>query len=829
MAAYAALVSLARTIHLILQNHHHSVFFQQVNQQINHILEQTTLLQAFLEDFPHGDDGLQARIRDVASEAEAVVQDFLSKQIQSRLKSGRRSQDVQLQRHQDNISDVYQKLQKVTMGMDSIVRQVTKSAKDGLEGKDLLKHRDSSSASSSWGPLTPTAGKHVVVGFEDDLTAIKHWLCGETSKLQVVPIFGMGGIGKTTLARSAYDDQLIMEHFQIRAWMMCGVQNWDDVKMIFPDDDNGSRILVTTRLFDIATYAQNSSSSAPHEIHFLDKDQSWNLLRQMVFKQEDCPVELEKIGKLIARSCGGLPLAIVVIAGLLSTVGRTQASWENIAKNVNVAVTTNYEQFAEILSLSYIHLPQHLRPCFLYMGGFPEDYEIHVWKLIKLWVAEGFIKPSESKSFEEEAEEYLEDLVKRSLVLVTKRKTNGKIKICGVHDLVRDLCIRKAQEEKFLHRYVGEMLHEDMKYQHRISFMHFDLNSLKNIYGSTTHTIICFQCRNSAPTYSEYSSFVRNFRRLKILDMVNSAKVHLFPEVFGLFHLRYIAVDYSTEIPAAISNLQNLQTLIVHQGRTFKSYEPLYILLPSTIWTLTQLRHLVSFVFHRLPGPGGATLPLENLQTLSEIRDFRCTEKIVKMIPNLKKLSISYFRGKNDQDYHLDNLLHFHQLEKLKVKIYPSFLFRRKLNPVFPPSLKKLTLSGWHRPWEDMEIVGSLPNLEVLKLKDYAFRGYKWETSEEEFRYLKFLLLDKSDLQHWITESSHFPNLKCLVLYRCWCLKEISDGFGEIPTLELIKVDDGNISLVDSARQIQEVQQGWGNDAFQVRIGRYNTLTGDIK
>ncbi|KAL0298500.1 UNVERIFIED_CONTAM: hypothetical protein Sradi_6509800 [Sesamum radiatum] len=199
------------------------------------------------------------------------------------------------------------------------------------------------------------------------------------------------------------------------------------------------------------------------------------------------------------------------------------------------------------------------------------------------------------------------------------------------------------------------------------------------------------------------------------------------------------------------------------------------------------------------------------------------------MIPNLKKLSISYFRGKNDQDYHLDNLLHFHQLEKLKVKIYPSFVSRQKLNPVFPPSLKKLTISGWHHPWQDMGIVGSLPNLEVLKLRDYAFRGYEWETSEEEFRCLKFLLLDKSDLQQWITESSHFPNLKCLVLFRCWCLKEIPDGFGEIPTLELIKVDDGNISLVDSARHIQEVQQGWGNDAFQVRVGRYNMLTGDIK
>ncbi|KAL0402646.1 UNVERIFIED_CONTAM: putative disease resistance protein [Sesamum latifolium] len=389
---------------------------------------------------------------------------------------------------------------------------------------------------------------------------------------------------------------------------------WDDLKMIFPDDDNGSRIIVTTRLFDVATYANFPGSSPPHNMQFLDQDQSWNLLQQMVFKQEDCPVELEKIGNLIAASCGGLPLAIVVIAGLLSTVDNTQASWENIAKNVSINVTTNYEQFEKILSLSYIHLPQHLRQCFLYMGGFPEDYEIQVWKLIKLWVAEGFLKPSISKSFEEVAEEYLEDLVKRSLVLVTKRKTNGKIKICNFHDLVRDLCIRIAHEEKFLHKCFGGIPPNSIIYQRRINFARCDLCSLEYMNGSTIHTIICFQCRNSARS-SQFSLF-RNFRLLRVLDVVNSVVLRFLPQVLELFHLRYLAVDHWVRFPDAISNLQNLQTLIIHPGKTFKSYEPFRIDLPLKIWRIPQLRHLVSFVFYFLPHPGEATLALDNLQTL---------------------------------------------------------------------------------------------------------------------------------------------------------------------------------------------------------------------
>ncbi|KAK4385798.1 putative late blight resistance proteinR1A-10 [Sesamum angolense] len=108
------------------------------------------------------------------------------------------------------------------------------------------------------------------------------------------------------------------------------------------------------------------------------------------------------------------------------------------------------------------------------MGAFPEDYEIRVSKLVKLWMAEGFMKASVSKSFEEGAEEYLDDLVKRSLVLVTRTKSTGKIKSCCVHDLVRDLCITKAREEKFLlyatDRDVKRVLPKPIKDQHRLSF-----------------------------------------------------------------------------------------------------------------------------------------------------------------------------------------------------------------------------------------------------------------------------------------------------------------------------------------------------------------------
>ena len=104
----------------------------------------------------------------------------------------------------------------------------------------------------------------------------------------------------------------------------------------------------------------------------------------------------------------------------------------------------------DTLALSYNHLPQHLRPLFLSFGAFPEDHDIPVRKLIWLWITEGFILPdSTRKSLEDVAEHYLMDLVSRSLVVAGKKGSNGSIKTCRIHDLLHDLCLRKAEEENF--------------------------------------------------------------------------------------------------------------------------------------------------------------------------------------------------------------------------------------------------------------------------------------------------------------------------------------------------------------------------------------------
>ncbi|KAL8491443.1 hypothetical protein ACS0TY_023171 [Phlomoides rotata] len=834
--AYAALVSLEKTTHLIL-NHHKYSDFVGGRKQITSIHE---LLIPFLEKFPEKSNPLEEKIRALAYEAEDLIEYSMSDKsgmswwrfLLSRVKFQRR-----LKRVRDEMGSIYAEMKD---GRFNDLPATNSSSRVAASGE---------SRNSKWA----TGKNDVVIGLDKDLIDIKGRLCGESSKLEVIPIVGMGGIGKTTLARSAYDDQLILEHFHIRAFFQVSqdystkeilsnllasiklleeqtigetneseiaenvykslkgrrylvvmddiwsTRAWDAVRNIFPNDNMGSRIMLTTRDSDVASYA--SSGSPLHEMKIMDENQSWDLLKQKVFtnsKDLEFP-ELEDIGKEIARGCSGLPLAVVLVAGILSTITRTRASWEEIAKNVISVIDGQIDQ---ILSLSYTLLPHHLRPCFLFMGGFPEDHNIHISRLSRLWVAEGFMKHQNGcKSLEEEAEEYLEDLVKRSLVLITSRKSDGKIKSCSLHDLVREMCIRKAQEEKFLLT-DGYALPEMRKDGRRISMGH---SRLYDIWSPTVRTILSFH------TILDCSSlaFLVNFRLLRILDVMHDNSSKLPGQVFDLFHLRYLALAFGDKIPAAISKLVNLQTLIIRRS-TYSTFPPF---LPKEIWQMQQLRHLVFPRRCILRCPSyRQTIPLENLQTLSGIASFVGSERILEMIPNLKKLSLFYFI--NRKRHHLHNLENLHQLEKLKITWSFSWLGRY---PAFPRTLKKLTLVGGQLPWKDMSIVGSLPNLQVLKLKNYACYGDAWETRDEEFPQLEFLLIEQSYLENWITENLPLPRLKCLMLHDCPNLREIPECIGEIPTLQVIEVYIENESLVNSATQIQEDQLNYGNDALQVR------------
>ncbi|PHT97641.1 hypothetical protein BC332_33428 [Capsicum chinense] len=602
----------------------------------------------------------------------------------------------------------------------------------------------------------------IVQGIDEDLEIIVTRLKEPLSDLDIVTISGMGGIGKTTLAKKAHD------HLKIR-----------------------SRILLTTRETKVAIYANPDSR---HEMNPLNLENSWKLLRDKVFGPEyDHPPELEEIGKQIAEKCLGLPLTISVTAGHLSKVARTLESWMDVSRTMGEIIASHPDKCLGVIGLSYHNFPNYLKPCFLSMGSFPEDYQVETWRLI----------------------------------IVNKRRFSSQIKVCGMHDLLREFCLTEVEMTKFMHveRTGVVFTLSTQKYNGRR--FSFQMNSYSDdrrfkLLPSVARSIYLFSKTHNFVSLEVFSSF-RLLRVLAVFDE-NKSYHSIPPVITKLFHLRYLQVRSHADLPASISELQNLQTLI---------YERCYnhTTLPEKIWTMMNLRHIHIWHVCYLPSPRRKSIlnkhlviGMPNLVEFSNLYFTNCTNEILSSIPNLKRLIVHYndLRKKSWVNRPID-MSCLTKLEALKcvsnafLPLTPPISIKKSF---FPASIKRLTLAGgFGFPWEDISILVKLPNLEELKLKDCAAFGDVWRLRDDGiFESLKLLLFRKVLLANWLASSDNFPSLKRLVLKKCNNLKEIPIDFGEICTLESIELHNCSTSAEDSARKIEQEQEDMGNNCLKVYI-----------
>ncbi|KAG8388540.1 hypothetical protein BUALT_Bualt02G0136100 [Buddleja alternifolia] len=305
------------------------------------------------------------------------------------------------------------------------------------------------------------------VGLQDGIIRIRSCLTSYRNDLGFVFIVGMASIGKTTLAKQVYEDPEILSYFCDRVWVTIGPKcefeeimmrilaqlnpeidqndlegvkyiqdyvslnlkrrrflivlddiwdqhTWLEFKRFFPDVHNGSRILLTTRQFEVA----RDMTNAIHEMQILNKEDSWDLLRGNLFQDKLCPPELVKAGKKIAENCEGLPLLIVAVGKHLLKAEITLEYWNYITENGNSVVIDADDELSNILLSSYKHLLPHLKACFLYMAAFPKNYEIPISKLINLWSVEGFLEPSQFKALEEYLMDCFIELANKNLIML---------------------------------------------------------------------------------------------------------------------------------------------------------------------------------------------------------------------------------------------------------------------------------------------------------------------------------------------------------------------------------------------------------------------------
>ncbi|XP_070044423.1 putative late blight resistance protein homolog R1A-10 [Nicotiana tomentosiformis] len=841
---------------------------KKVKEQIQSFHQNVSSLQAFLESLETNINDLktiehcEVKIKDAAYDAEY--------RIESVLENFYKAQNEKVRR--EAYEEFCKRLQKASESIDSNSRKLTESMKSGLQatsslvqsfdlpehspqlGNNMVGHENEledvkcklmkissdereTMAITGMGGIGKTTFARKIY---DDPEIKSHfdilaWVtvskeyCVRKMLLQLLHCIP----STEEVRREARDDGELAGKLKQRLWKrrylvviddIWSSKAWDDISLWFPDC-KGSHILLTTRCGNVASYA--APGKPPHHMSSLSSEKSWELLQSKLLEKVELSPELVKIGKKVAENCHGMPLTITIVAGLLSKCNNGVYGWEQVAHDVKSAIYEDLgRQCEKILVLSYYYLPQHLKACFLYFGIFPEDEEVDVRRLVELWVAEGFLKQADNKSLENIAEKCLQELIDRNLVLVSEQSFWGEVETCKIHDLLHELCLRQARSENFL-PVINSKPRNSVTRVSRSSKRDclMIVHPISNFYWLNSHrcdqkkirTIVYQGARRHA---GRESLGFKNFKMIRVFDL---RKLYFYGEiptlVFDLVHLRYLSLYIRDHEFLPLFNLQKLQILIIEIGKNWADKIPL------NIWRMPQLRTL------RFMNSGWLCPPimpsgeekhavLEKLQTITGVGPAWCQKEIFALMPNLKNLEIVLKGVAHELWIGISCLPLIEVLRIIVGKIdYTAFSVYRskahdaflKYKSTFPPTLRRLTLGGTCLPWEAMDIVGMLPNLEILELEDDAC-GVKpkttWKPSEGGFPRLKFLsLCHMLCFTEWKATEYHFPVLERLFISHCPQLEQIPQDFANIFTLQLIELHDCCIHLAISAQQIEQEQE----------------------
>ncbi|KAM6570737.1 hypothetical protein CsatB_018722 [Cannabis sativa] len=364
------------------------------------------------------------------------------------------------------------------------------------------------------GPLVEESD---VYGRDADKEAIIKFLLSDDTiggdKLSVIPIVGMGGIGKTTLVQLVYNDERVMNTiFDTRVWVTVGDDDkvnssnviktiirkvtstkceieeefevlnevkkvltgkkflivlddvwdedssrWDVIKSTFQLGLPGSKIIVTTRSNKVASIMETMSST--YSLSTISFDKGWELfVRYAAINANSHEYsDLLVIGQKIVEKCNGLPLAIKSLGGLLRGK-QNKEDWDDILNN---DIWGLYESesvgILPALWLSYFYLPPHLKSCFSYCAIFPKDYEYSEEEMILLWMGEGLLFPKKGVRIEDIGKKYFKDLISMSFF---QPSNNNKVPIFLMHDLIHDLAIFVSGEFCYMMNNINKCSHK---------------------------------------------------------------------------------------------------------------------------------------------------------------------------------------------------------------------------------------------------------------------------------------------------------------------------------------------------------------------------------
>ncbi|KAL1552115.1 putative disease resistance protein [Salvia divinorum] len=561
-------------------------------------------------------------------------------------------------------------------------------------------------------------------------------------------------------------------------------QHWEYFNGAFPNQqDKTSRLIITTRNKIIAKHDQYV-----HKMKLLDPEKSWELFLKKAFinnSNGSCPEELESIGRQILEKCDGLPLAISVVGGLLVDA-QHKRRWQEVLDQIDSNILEN--NVPNILGLSYQNLSPRLKSCFLCLAFFKEDFTIPAEGLVNIWDAQGLIQDRGIRRIEDIGRGYLNELINRSMLQIQDLNIDGRVKSFRLHDLLRDLCLSKAEEEMGVKIDKGEeggcSFESSYKPRHRVvynkSSKTFSSNQNKHLRSLFLLNVGNERCRTDIP-----SPYWNSFQMLKILYLDGFA--------FG-------------KLPDSFRCLVGLKYLRIHTNRSY-----IYLKLPSWLADFKKLEFLyvehVEFSDVALKMGSlrefstrsvfGRAMKVEKWKSIESLKGMRLEDWVEMssgLMPNshLRELRINVWGSSDGDDdmvsmgraslQKMTNLVKLHlyldtmggsvprrvpklipDLESLTSLILKSdvFTFECPAAGVFPPNLSHLTLSNMKDVL--MEELGKLPKLQYLTLKH--FRDY------ENTGRMKIL-------------HDGFPCLKALSLKSIYRLTGIDIEEGGMPSLE---------------------------------------------
>ncbi|KAF8043696.1 hypothetical protein BT93_A1876 [Corymbia citriodora subsp. variegata] len=715
-----------------------------------------------------------------------------------------------------------------------------------------------------------------LIGIEKPRNQIVEWLVRGDLKLEVTSIVGMGGLGKTALTKKVFDSAVVKNHFASHAWInisrsfdiedllrdmieqlfeeiklpvphgvstmnvdrlkaftsaflqqrrylivlddLWSSHGWELIRFALPRNFYGSRIMITTRVADVAS---GCSIESPHQVYYLQPlppEDSRVLFCKKAFQGNPCPPYLEDISRWILAKCGGLPLAIVAISGVLATRDTSRVDeWEMIRHSLHDELEGNDRLFnlRKILSLGYSDLPYYLKSCLLYLSVFPEDHIIGHNRLVHLWITEGFVEEKEGKTLEQVAERYLQELRNRSLIQVATVMTDGRIIAYRVHDILREILLMKSKDLNFAKIFNPKtaMCSGDAR---RIA-IHCTLANpqLSKIDGVRLRSLLVFGTPD-LPSNSSLLSPLRNeFKLLEVLDLTD-APLDVFPnEIVRLYHLKHLSLRGKKidRVPSTIGNLQKLE--ILNLKNTFVSE------LPASILRLRRLRHLLLYryetgsdLYYRKYGfkarAGISSLvSLQKLCCIEADRKHRVIMDIGSM-RQLTKLNVRNLRREDGKDL-CSSIQNLSRLQVLSLcSVDPAEVIDiEKLTP--PRFLQRLYLEGrleripfWtsslynvarvflrhsRLQYDPLESLEGLPNLVELQLGD-AYEGESLCFRRGGFPRLKLMWLIKlRNLKRVTMEEDTMPRLEKMTLRRCESLKEMPPDVERLSSLKVIVFD----------------------------------------